>query len=179
MCYEVPRCVTRYPLGYRLLLFCKYLSTCALQLKLPGGCCIGATLQQHHVMLCEIMLWLCDGYVMATGVPQSVGSQRVRQEWVPKHSTWPLRQPERGCLMAAMPARREQTRLPSLQLLTSSSSLLTPALPTLSSANSMKSKTVGITNRINSVIPITEKKLNCYLQIRQIFLYISCVCLYE
>ena len=76
-------------------------------------------------------------------------------------------------------AGQERTNtLPSLRLLTSSSSLLAPALPTLSSANSVKSKTVGITNRINSVIPITEKKLNCYLQIRQIYFCIYPVYVY-
>ena len=35
-----------------------------------------------------------------------------------------------------------------LWLLTSSSSLLARALPTLSSANSVNSKTIGVTNRI-------------------------------
>ena len=70
-------CVTRSSPEYRLLLFCKYLNVCKLQLKFPGYCCIGATLQQHHgyVMWDYVMAiqWLCYGWWCTTvhGVTKS------------------------------------------------------------------------------------------------------------
>ena len=75
------RCVMRYSLGYRLLLFCKYLSTCTLQLQLPGCYFIGATLQQHHgyVMRDHVMAmrWLCYGHWCATVHGVTKGQTRV------------------------------------------------------------------------------------------------------
>ena len=66
---------------------------------------------------------------------------------------------------AAASARREavlwlpcQPGLQFLQLLESPSSLLTHPLPTLDSTNSMHSKTIGVTNMMNSNTKIYLEK---------------------
>ena len=67
---------------------------------------------------------------------------------------------ERGCVMAAMPVRKEKVCLQFLWLLESSSSLLTCALLTQGSANSVNSKTTGIMNRIR-IQPCRNKLPYC------------------
>ena len=113
-------CVTRSSPEYRLLLFCKYLNVCKLQLKFPGYCCIEATLQQHHG-------YVMGGYIL-TAAPAAASSGREAVLWLPC-------QPEEF-----------------LRLL-KSSNIVTHILPTLgsaSSADSVNSKTTGVTNRISS-----------------------------
>ena len=66
----------------------------------------------------------------------------------------------RQAVMAAVPARREQTCLQFLQFLKSSSSLLAHGLSTLGSANSensVNSKTIGNTNRISNTTGIVSR----------------------
>ena len=59
---------------------------------------------------------------------------------------------EWGCVIAALPARREWTYLQLLWLLTSPSNFLALTLPTLGLANSVNSKTIGAVNRINNTL---------------------------
>ena len=59
---------------------------------------------------------------------------------------------ERGCVMTVMPARRESNCVSTYGSFKSSSSLLAWTLPTLGSAKSMNSKTIGVTNRISNTI---------------------------
>ena len=45
----------------------------------PGCCCIGAPLEWFMVMLYEVMLWQCYGYVMAA----TTGARREAVLWLP------------------------------------------------------------------------------------------------
>ena len=85
-------------------------------MKALAAAALGLRWSGIMVMLCEIMLWSCCGCCYSCYISQ-----------------------ERGCVKAAMPARREEMRLHFLWLLESPSSFLAHALPTLGSANSAKS----------------------------------------
>ena len=63
----------------------------------PGCCCIGATLGNIMVMLYEVILWLCYGYVVAA----ATAAVSERRESV----LWPLFQPggNKGINMSAVP----------------------------------------------------------------------------
>ena len=131
--------ITRNSLGHGLL--CE-VHLYELYHESPGCCCIGATLERLHD-------YVIRGYVMAL----------LRLCCGCCHSCC-IRQ-ERGCVLAAMPARREYMCLQFLWLLKTPSSLLVCTLPTLGSANSvdsMNSKTLGITNRMNNNTPIIPRK---------------------
>ena len=131
--------VTRYLFGCRLLCaVCWY----ELHHESPGCCCLGATLESIMIMLYEVMLWLLQGSVMVM--------------------LWPLlqllRQPgERLCY--GCQASQERIKVSSVPM--APSNLSASTLPTLGSANSvdsMNSKTIGITNRMNNNTPIIPRK---------------------
>ena len=65
-----------------MLYSCKNFTTKAL-----AAAALGLHWSNIMIMLCEVMLWLCYGYVVAAAMAA------VSQE--------------RGCVMPAMPARRE------------------------------------------------------------------------
>lgn len=87
-------CLVRYPLGHGLLCV---VCLCELHHENAGCPCTGASLSDITVMLYEVMLRLHYGYIMImlSGL-----------------LLWLLHQPEKGCFMAAVPARREEKSVP-------------------------------------------------------------------
>ena len=84
------------------------------------------------IMLYEVMLWLVYRYGCC-----------INQE--------------RGSIMAAVPARREEMCLHFLRLLPSSSSLLACPLSTLGSANSVNKKIISAVRRISNTKGIISR----------------------
>ena len=114
--------------GYFLRYTCKNFTLEAL--AAAASVYTGVTSWLRHMSLCYGYLWLCYDCCYRCCIGQ-----------------------KRGCIMAAMTARREYSCLYFLRLLKSPSSLLPRALPTLDSANSVvsvNSKTSGVTNRISN-----------------------------
>ena len=119
----------------------------------PGYCWVGTTLEQHHssaTWVCVLaMLWLCYGCCYGCCINQ-----------------------ERGSIMAAVPARREEMCLHFLRLLPSSSSLLACPLSTLGSANSVNKKIISAVRRISNTKGIISRMNSNTLTNQQIWLEI-------
>ena len=142
--------VWRYLLGHGLLCEVRLYE---LHHEGPGCCCIGATLERPHDYVIwgyvMAMLWLCYVYRYGCCINQ-----------------------ERGSIMAAVPARREEMCLHFLRLLPSSSSLLACPLSTLGSANSVNKKIISAVRRISNTTGIISRMNSNTLTNQQIWLEI-------